>query len=188
VYKLKDFNNWEPWDIEKIMDDHAGQGGGALCNYGGNAAIQEKLWKCGIPLAGTSLFGHSLIGEDTPPDAGYTPGWCTAHVSQYQRGQYGTGERYAFDITLYDGAGAQIGHVQKREVDEGGYLSMTSPLPYTLDLSSGQKDEDPVSFCYAGECWSCDDGNGGAHGCTLGDGPENGYEYGDREGDFGFTC
>lgn len=188
VYKFKDFNDWEAWDVQKIIDDRGDADEGNLCEKGGNGAIQEKLWRCGVPLEGKTLFGHSLIGDDDSPEGGYKPGWCTAHVAQYQRNEYGTGLRYAFDITLYDAEGNQIGHVQHKEVDEGGHLSMTSQLPYTLDLSSGQSDEDFVSFCYAGQCWTCDDGDGGNHGCTLGNGKENGYENGDREGDFGFTC
>ena len=64
---------------------------------------------------------------------------------------------------------------------------MDSKLPLTLELSSKKLDSDPVSFCYGSQCWTCD-GKGGPHDCTLGNGADNGYENGDREGDMGWTC
>lgn len=141
-----------------------------------------------MPLEGKTLFGHSLIGDDDPVDGGFVAGWCTAHVAQYQRNEYGNGDKYSFDVTLYDGDKNQVGHIQKQAVDGSGHLSMSSALPYTLDLTADGGDGDPVSFCYGDECWSCDGDDGGAHGCTLGNGKEDGYENGDREGDFGFSC
>lgn len=89
---------------------------------------------------------------------------------------------------MFDAAGAQIGHIDKTPVADDGTLAMSSKLPYLLTFKVGAYDSDPVQFCYAGECWSCDDHDGGAHLCTLGNGKQNGYENGDREGDMGWSC
>lgn len=80
---------------------------------------------------------------------------------------------------MYDGAGNQFHKVQHQEVDDNGNLSIGSKLPYTLELHSGNDDADFVSFDYADQSWSCDDEDGGAHLCTLGNGKENGGLYSD---------
>lgn len=129
----------------------------------------------------------SLI-PDNDPAPGSTPGWCTAHVNQYQRNEFRTGAKYRFDSVVYDAAGKQIAHTQREEVGDNGVIELTSCLPYALILQSGQKDEDLVGFKYAGQSWTCDDKDGGSHYCTLGNGKNYGYEVGDREGDMGFTC
>ena len=128
-----------------------------------------------------------LIPDDDPAP-GFTPGWCTAHVNQYQRNEYRTGARYRFDVVIYDAAGKQLAHRQGEEVREDGIIEITSRLPSVLILQAGPNDNDFVSFKYAGQSWSCDDNDGGDHGCTLGNGEEHGYENGDREGDMGFSC
>ena len=75
---------------------------------------------------------------------------------------------------MYDGAGKQISKTQHEEVDDAGNLSITSRLPLTLELHSGNDDADFVSFNYGDQSWSCDDDDGGAHACTLGNGKEKG--------------
>jgi hypothetical protein len=148
----------------------------------------EIEYQCGFPRKGArSYFGMSLIPEDDPAP-GFTPGWCTAHVNQYQRNEFRTGSKYVFDVVMYDPTGKQIGHVQREEVNDNGIIEISSHLPYLLILHAGQRDEDFVRFEYAGQSWTCDDNDGGVHQCTLGNGPRNGYENGDREGDMGWTC
>lgn len=76
----------------------------------------------------------------------------------------------------------------KVPVHNDGTLSMPSKLPYMLTFQVGAEDDDYVKLCYAGDCWSCNQNDGGDNHCTLGNGQENGYENGDREGDMGFNC
>ncbi|KAF2635693.1 hypothetical protein P280DRAFT_473621 [Massarina eburnea CBS 473.64] len=173
-------------EIQPLADAYSSDGGN-VCKA--MRDFDESLgWTCGFPVAGAhSFFGMSIIPDDDP-EPGFTPGWCTAHVNQYQRNEYRTGAKYRFDVVMYDAAGKQIGHTQRDEVDDSGTLTVTSRLPYVLILHSGQNDNDFVSFEYAGQSWSCDDNDGGDHSCTLGNGQEHGYENGDREGDMGWTC
>lgn len=176
-----------PLELQPLADAWNDDGGN-ICEPLKKDVSEGLSWTCGLPIAGGhSFFGMSLIPDDDP-EPGFTPGWCTAHVNQYQRNQLRTGAKYRFDVIMYDGAGKQIGHTQREEVDDNGNLQINSRLPYGLILHSGQRDEDFVSFEYAGQSWSCDDNDGGAHSCTLGNGQENGYENGDREGDMGWSC
>lgn len=186
IIKLEYFS--DDLDAQAFAEKAKGNEGGNICKQSGLAADQIIDYTCGLPKMGAhSIFGMSIIPPDDP-SPGYTAGWCTAHVNQYQRNEFGTGARYRFDVVMYDSVGKQIGHVQRAEVDENGHLSITSKLPFTLELSSGDNDQAFVSFAYNGQTWSCDDNDGGTHECTLGDGPEWGYENGDREGDMGWTC
>ncbi|KAI2631821.1 hypothetical protein GGR54DRAFT_645793 [Hypoxylon sp. NC1633] len=126
--------------------------------------------------------------EDSGDASAYNTGWCTAHVAQYQRNENDVGGAFAFDVTIYDDQGDQIGQVQKQAVDGSGKLTVDSALPSTLVVTAGANDDDDVSFCYGDQCWACDGSDGGAHNCTLGNGQEDGYEDGNREGDLGFSC
>lgn len=147
-----------------------------------------KQWWCGLPKKNAdAAFGLSLIDGDSP-GTGFTPGWCTAHVAQYQRNEFGTGANYAFDVVIFDGAGAQIGHIQHAAVDNSGLLNVPSRLPNVLAVHAGQGDQDFVSFTYGAQSWTCDGSDGGGHLCTLGNGQNYGYENGGRSGDLGFTC
>ncbi|KAF9770487.1 hypothetical protein IL306_011978 [Fusarium sp. DS 682] len=187
IIQLADYNDWEPFVLDDIIKAQGDSEGGKLCNKKKQPSARI-IWECGIPKKGASAaFGISLIGPESD-QPGFQPGWCTAHVNQYQKNQLGTGPKYAFDVVLKDNGGNQIGHVQHAEVDDGGYLSVSSQLPFTFDLSVGAVDADPVSFAYAGQTWTCNGDDQSGHACTLGKGKNHGYENGDREGDMGFTC
>ncbi|GJN77347.1 hypothetical protein PLIIFM63780_000837 [Purpureocillium lilacinum] len=168
VLQIAAFNDWEPFVLDDIIGAQSGDHGN-LCK------------------GQHSAFGISLL-DPAFGSPGFKSGWCTAHVSQYQKNEYGVGERYAFDVIIYDAGGAQIGHAQKAAVDSTGHLSLTSKLPYTLDITVDDVDSSPVQFAYAGQLWTCDGKDASAHKCTLGNGPRNGYDNGNREGDMGFTC
>ncbi|KAF5543822.1 fibronectin type iii domain-containing protein [Fusarium mexicanum] len=187
IIQLAGYNNWEPFNLDDIIEAQGDSDYGRLCTHGGQPeGILD--WSCGVPKSGASAaFGISLIAPDSSQD-GFQPGWCTAHVNQYQKNELGTGAKYAFDVVIKDAGGNQIGHIQHLEVDDGGHLSVPSKLPFTFDISAGAVDSDPVTFAYAGQTWVCNGEDNSAHGCTLGNGPSNGYENGDREGDMGFTC
>ena len=51
--------------------------------------------------------------------------------------------------------------VEMVQVDENGDISLNSPLPYTFDIKTTGEDNDPVTICYADQCWDCpgDDGH-----------------------------
>jgi len=125
-------------------------------------------------------------GAPDPSNPGFKPGWCTAHVVQFQRNEYGIGDRFAFDVVLFDDAKTIVGQVQKQAVDAStGSLGVTSALPWVFVITPGQKDEDPVGFKYSDQSW---DSKSKEHQSSLGKGPENGYQKGNREGDMGFSC
>ncbi|SPO07761.1 uncharacterized protein DNG_10456 [Cephalotrichum gorgonifer] len=110
----------------------------------------------------------------------FKEGWCTAHIIQRQRWQGAVGDRFKFDLQIWDGEGNDIYHELHQEVDEHGLLSVKSLLPYTIEIQTTGEDNDDVGICYADQCFSCDGNDGGDHHCTLGNGDENGYEDGDR--------
>ncbi|KAH8165596.1 hypothetical protein CIB48_g2650 [Xylaria polymorpha] len=157
VFQFAALNNWEPLNVEDVLakQSESGNGAGNLCTRDNDFEILGS--GCGLPQlqrAATSAFGISLINPDSDKD-GFTPGWCTAHVIQYQRNEYGNGDKYAFAVQIFDGAGDQIGSVQKHEVDDAGGLAVYSKLPYALTLQVGGADEDPVSFSYGAATWLC---------------------------------
>jgi hypothetical protein len=108
------------------------------------------------------------------------------HVVQHQRYQYGIGGVYAFDVVIFDAARKVIGLVQRAPVNkESRMLSVTSHLSWTVDIEAKGEDADPIVFKYGGQTGKSGDES---HQSTLGNGPTNGYEYGNRKGDIGFTC
>ncbi|KAK8045410.1 fibronectin type iii domain-containing protein [Apiospora rasikravindrae] len=116
-------------------------------------------------------------------------GCCTAHVSQYQRNQYGMEDRFNFGVHLLDGTGAQIGHYQKAAVDDKGWLAVKSKLPYTFNLQASKGGQNAVELNNDGQSWDCggDKGNnsGSSHQCT----PKRlGYENGGCKVGMGFSC
>ncbi|CAO2654522.1 Nn.00g112550.m01.CDS01 [Neocucurbitaria sp. VM-36] len=184
IVKFANLNNWEPMDVQAFIDNSEGEHGN-LCHKTKTSQGRGIVYECGIPKLGTSAFGLSIF-KPVDPSPGFTPGWCTMHVVQHQRNEYGIGGEYAFDVIIYDDAKKVIGSVQAAPIDANSKtLSVTSHLPYTVEVEAKGGDADPVVFKYGGQTWQSGDGT---HQNTLGNGPENGYEYGDREGDMGFTC
>lgn len=105
---------------------------------------------------------------------------------QHQRGEFGVGDQYEFDVVIYDAVKKEIGNVQLAAIDGNTKsLSVTSALPYTVDIIASGDDNSPVVFKYADQTWQSGDGT---HQSDLGNGPDNGFENGNREGDMGFTC
>ncbi len=108
------------------------------------------------------------------------------HVVQYQRNEYGVGAQYSCDVVVFDAAKKQIGLVQKQPVDAKTNASVVSrALPATIIVTPGADDADPINFQYNGQSW---ESNAQDHQSTLGQGADNGYENGNRQGDMGFTC
>jgi hypothetical protein len=158
---------------------------GNLCDKSNDGIHPSVHYKCGIPTIGSVAFGISNLQQQDSA-SGFTPGWCTVHVAQHQRNQYGVGADYAFDVVIFDGAKKVVGSTQKHGIDGASKsLSVASYLPNALEVIAKGGDFDPVVFKYGGMTW---DSNDKAHQSTLGSGPRHGYEGGNREGDMGFSC
>jgi hypothetical protein len=182
---LKNLNNWEPMDVQKLIDNTKGEHG-KLCEKTKDDGGHAIEYSCGIPMLGTAAFGIANMAQQDPKP-GYTKGWCTMHVVQNQRNEYGIGSEYEFDIVLYDAARKIIGSMQHQAIDaKTKSLSLTSYLPLTVEVIAEGGDNDPVVFKYGGQTWDSNDDK--VHYSTLGKGKRHGYEYGNREGDMGFTC
>lgn len=65
---------------------------------------------------------------------------------------------------MYDGQGTEFYNELYKEVDDNGDISITSLLPWTLDIKTGPEDNDFVEICYSDQCFTCDDNDGGGHG------------------------
>jgi hypothetical protein len=184
IFRFKNLNNWEDLNVQEFIDASKGQHGG-LCKKSYGIGGRQIAWECGIPKIGTAAFGLSIF-QPVDPAPGFAPGWCTMHVVQHQRNEYGIGGDYAFDVIIYDANKKVIGLTQAQPIDPNSKtLSVTSHLPYTVEIEAKGGDNDPVKFSYAGQVWQDNDG---AHQSTFSNGPRHGYEYGDREGDMGFNC
>ena len=109
----------------------------------------------------------------------------TGHLTQYTKGHDGE-PNYSYSVDLLDADKKNIGHTLRQAADANGHMSMTSQLPFTLEIQSGNGDDDAVTMSYGDQSWICD--GKGDHDCTLGSGKHNGWEDGGRQGDFGVTC
>lgn len=196
VFTFDGINSGEPMNVDDIITAQGDRDTGRLCRHDGQQS-RTRSWLCGIPIlerAASSAFGIANVGQNVDKP-GYEPGWCTAHVIQYQKNEFGNGPEYSWVAQIFDGKGDQIAKMDKTPNASDRTLTVrSSPLPYDLVIHAGAVDSDPAGFCYADQCWTCDGGNGGAHLCTLGDkgdkedNKNHGWENGDREGNMGFTC
>ncbi|QIW96682.1 hypothetical protein AMS68_002200 [Peltaster fructicola] len=110
----------------------------------------------------------------------YKPGWCGLHFVQYQKNE-GPGPArndYRFTITIKDAAGAVVGGTGNLPMPIYQSSNLPGALPYSLVMTPGNVDSDPLRFAYAGQSWSSSDGT-----CSVGI-----YDRGSRQGDCGFTC
>ncbi|KAI1367674.1 hypothetical protein F5Y08DRAFT_336464 [Xylaria arbuscula] len=123
-------------------------------------------------MASPVLAGRSAVA---PRDV---KGACGVHVTQWQKHENGVGSNYKYDITIKDAIGAIIGGVSHEPIADYTAHDITSDvLPYTLGVTSGGIDSDPVIFAYRGYHFSS------SSGCSTG-----GYGGGNRDMDCGFTC
>jgi hypothetical protein len=131
------------------------------------AGCRDNPSSIDCPGAKDAMEGDDAIKPcpdvNIPPEHGFDEGWCTAHIIQRQRWQKTVGDRFKFDLELFDGKGRSFYHERYMEVDAEGRLSIQSALPYTVEIMTTIEDNDFVSFCYAGQCWSCDNNDGGVH-------------------------
>ncbi|KAI4202395.1 MAG: hypothetical protein LQ350_002613 [Teloschistes chrysophthalmus] len=110
----------------------------------------------------------------------FAPGWCTFHITQHQRNEkdVNSGNDYHYDLRILDSAQAEIGRTIGLAIPDLEARSVTSDLPFTIDITSGLIDKDPITFHYAGQHWTTADGQ-----CKIGK-----FDGGARDGDCGFTC
>ncbi|KAH7413558.1 hypothetical protein DE146DRAFT_638041 [Phaeosphaeria sp. MPI-PUGE-AT-0046c] len=142
----------------------------------GNKYIEQartKKWECGIPMIGNS-GGH--FGSNTPEnDSGFASGWCGVHVIQYQKPDPSKGSYSLEAPAVKDANEHEIGNFAKG----GPTASVTSKLPWCLEIKTGGVDADPVSFAYGDQSWDSNDKGR----CSVGK-----YDSGKRHMDCGFTC
>ncbi|OTB07668.1 hypothetical protein M426DRAFT_317969 [Hypoxylon sp. CI-4A] len=129
-----------------------------------------------VALALTAFAGLSLAAPALE-NRQFTSGQCGIHVVQYQKNENGVGENYKFDISIVDAQGTGIGQVLAQEIPDFQSASIPSQLPYTITVTAGSVDDDPVNFAYAGYAFSS------SSGCSTG-----GYQNGNRDMDCGFSC
>ena len=149
----------------------------------GSSDISTNFVSSNIDQKGQATFPCTLTppdgatdGATSPGGTGYAPGWCVAHVVQHQKPDPAT-DPYTLDVTIYDNARGNIGSSSGAVSSS----SVTSALPYTLEVGTGNVDDDPVTFAYAGTTWDSNDSTN--HACSVG-----AYDSGSRQLDCGFTC
>lgn len=116
--------------------------------------------------------------EANQPAKRYVSGWCGLHITQHQKNENGVGGDYTFDVRIKDSIQAEIGGTNGLAIPSLQTRSLASELPYTLDITAGSLDVDPITFGYAGQRWDTGSGQ-----CDLGP-----YVAGSRQGDCGFSC
>ena len=185
ILQLANLNNWEEIDVQKLIDDAGDEPHGNLCERTWDSNGDEVVYECGIPKIGEAAFGISNYNPPTT-QGGFAPGWCTMHVVQYQKNEYGTGDQYAFDVVIFDNNKVEIGSVQKEAVDPTSLsISVDSALPNAVVIIAGNVDSDNVEFKYGDQDWKSLDGS---HQDDFAGTPNWGYENGNRKGDMGFNC
>ncbi|KAI0436733.1 hypothetical protein F4803DRAFT_572005 [Xylaria telfairii] len=107
----------------------------------------------------------------------YVPGQCGIHVTQWQKNENGVGGDYQYDIQIFDAIGEGIGGASRLAIPDYHSGDLYSQLPYTLVVTSGGVDNDPVGFAYAGYVFTS------YSGCRAGP-----YDSGNRDMDCGFPC
>ena len=175
--------------MQKLGDAAVGDdNGGHLCTdntgyvFGGSS--QGIAWTCGIPMIGKD-GAYGISSETLVHQSGYQGGWCTFHITQFQRNEDGVGPNYDFSVILYDAAGKIVGQEDKVAIDPTTKaLAMDSNLPLVLVISATGGDFDPVSFSYGSQQWLSNQ----QPQCNMGTSKDHGYQDGSRQGDCGFTC
>lgn len=110
-------------------------------------------------------------------DGGYAPGQCGIHIIQYQKPVPGV-DPYSLEISIKDANGDEVGKKSKTAVPEN-ILSVTSKLPHTVDIATGEEDHQGLVVAYGEDIWSTDT----EEVCSVGK-----YDNGNREMDCGFAC
>lgn len=81
VLRVAGINDWEPLNIQDVIDAQGGALEGRVCKKKKNAQYQSITWTCGVPkLGANSLFGMSNQEADDAAE-GFTPGWCKSYDS-----------------------------------------------------------------------------------------------------------
>lgn len=92
-------------------------------------------------------------------------------------GNLGTSD-YRITVLLKDANQELVGEVDYFDAPSGQGADIDSELPLVMVVTTGNVDDDPVSFAYGGQSWDSNSGQ-----CSVG-----GYDSGSRQMDCGFTC
>lgn len=126
-----------------------------------------------LALTAAALPNPSIVGKRD-----YAPGQCGVHMIHYQNNPDGTTKPYRLTIDLADAVQNLIGGVVEVDAPSWQPVNVNSELPYVFIATTGDLDELPLQFAYAGQNWDSNSGQ-----CSVG-----GYEDGKREMDCGFSC
>ncbi|KAI4159309.1 MAG: hypothetical protein L6R39_000399 [Caloplaca ligustica] len=80
----------------------------------------------------------------------FVGGQCGLHVTQFQKNENGVGGSYQYDIRIFDAIQDTIGGVNRLEIPDVQTRSVDSQLPYTVEITSGLLDADPITFRWDG--------------------------------------
>ena len=130
----------------------------------------------------------TFITSQTPS---YATGWCTAHITQYQKneasGPSANGASYLFVVCLYDANHGNLIHWPGQDTPctnvvapDNEQQKISSDLPFPFQITAGSTDDAAVLFSYNGQNWGSNDQ---AHHSNFGS-----YDSGRRNGDTGFSC
>ncbi|KAI1123375.1 hypothetical protein F5Y10DRAFT_251978 [Nemania abortiva] len=131
-----------------------------------------------IAIISLALASFSYGSPTSVSNPEFVPGVCSIHVTQWQKNENGVGGAYQFDVRVMDAVGAIVGGTNRLTIEDFKSADVTtSGLPYTIVITVGAVDSDPVQFAYAGYQFSS------SRGCSTG-----GYGDGNREMDCTFNC
>ena len=131
---------------------------------------------------------------DKPSAGKFKPGWCTMHVTQWQKntddGAHPHSPEYNIDVEIFDGADPPkplylydcdgCGTKATTVALNGAPNVYNTVLPNRVIVVVGAKDEDVVKFEYGDQKW---DSNDQVHHSNFGP-----FEDQKRQGDTGFSC
>lgn len=143
----------------------------------GSLTIPTNKPKPTTATTGSPIFTNATSHAPQPTATSYNPGSCGLHVTQYQKNVGGVGDQYQFDVRVFDDNGILIGATNGLPIADFSSADIDSNLPFTILISAGAVDGDPVQFAYASHEWST------SRGCSTG-----GYGGGNRQIDCGFDC
>ena len=96
-----------------------------------------------------------------PNGAGYAPGWCGLHVTQYQKNEgpaatngAGGTSNYRLDVEIFDANQNSIDKVTLQDAPSGKGVTVQGKLPTTLSVTAQNTDSDALLFSYNGQNWA----------------------------------
>lgn len=169
ILQVQDIGNFQELDA-----DHLSAFDPNICK---NLGLGPQMYFCAVPKIGKSyegLVSKPLVGNN---DAGFAPGSCGLHVTQFQKPDPSK-DNYSIAAQVKDANGVEIGSIAK--TDSGSPVTVNSKLPNPVIITTEGVDADPVLMAVGADHFGSNDQE---HHCNFG-----AYDSGKREGDCGFAC